>query len=64
MMSPAGQTLGLDATDFGRGDLLSRRSDEIDETERKRREATQASGYSPAGMAAFGLLSVAKGAGQ
>jgi hypothetical protein len=60
MMSPAGQLLGLDSTDFGRGDLLQRRGDEIDETERKRREAAQAAGYSPAGQAAFGVLSVGK----
>jgi hypothetical protein len=60
MLSAAGQTLGLDATDFGRGDLLSRRSDELDETERKRREAAQSAGFSPAGMAAFGLLNVGK----
>jgi hypothetical protein len=60
MLSAAGQTLGLDATDFGRGDLLQRRGDEIGETERKRKEAAQAAGYSPAGMAAFGLLNVGK----
>jgi hypothetical protein len=62
MLSAAGQMLGLDSADYGRSDLLQRRSDEIDDVERKRKEA--ASGYSPAGMAAFGLLSVTKGIGQ
>jgi hypothetical protein len=60
MLSAAGQMLDLGSADYGRGDLLSRRNDELDETERKRREAAQASVASPAGMATFGLLNIGK----